>query len=112
MPRPSRGEVWMVDLGLAAKVRPCLLLTDYPADNELALITVLAHTRSLHGNSWELPIPKPFLKEGAFHLQQINSVPAIKLERKLGELTASEMAVIDQRLRDRLKLQLRAVASP
>jgi hypothetical protein len=37
MPRPSRGEVWMVDLGLAAKVRPCLLLTDWPADDELAL---------------------------------------------------------------------------
>jgi mRNA interferase MazF len=94
----------MVDLGLAAKVRPCLLLTDWPADNELALITVLAHTRSLHGNPWEFTVPKPFLKEGAFHLQQINSVPTVKLERKLGELTPAEMAVIEQHLRDRLKL--------
>jgi mRNA-degrading endonuclease toxin of MazEF toxin-antitoxin module len=32
------GEVWMIDLGMVAKVRPCLLLTDYPADDELALI--------------------------------------------------------------------------
>ena len=94
----------MVDLGLVAKVRPCLLLTDWPADNELALITVLAHTRSLHGNPWEFTVPKPFLKEGAFHLQQINSVPTVKLERKLGELTPAEMAVIEQHLRDRLKL--------
>jgi len=31
----------MVDLGMIAKVRPCLLLTDYPADDELALISVL-----------------------------------------------------------------------
>ena len=104
MPRPSRGEVWMVDLGLAAKVRPCLLLTDWPADDELALITVLAHTRSLRGNPWEHVLPKPFLKDGAFHLQQVNSVPTIKLERKLGELTQSEMTIVEQRLRERLKL--------
>ena len=94
----------MVDLGLAGKVRPCLLLTDWPADNELALITVLAHTRSPQGNPWEHAVLKPFLKEGAFHLQQVNSVPAAKLERKLGESTVAEMAVIEQRLRERLRL--------
>lgn len=104
MPRPSRGEVWMVDLGLAAKVRPCLLLTDYPADNELALITVLAHTRTLHGTAWEYSLPKPFLESGAFHLQQIHSIPVVKLERKLGALTPSEMQLIEQRLRERLRL--------
>ena len=30
MPKPSRGEVWQTDMGIAGKVRPCLLLTDYP----------------------------------------------------------------------------------
>jgi len=35
MPRANPGEVWIVDLGLAAKVRPCLLLSDYPGDDEL-----------------------------------------------------------------------------
>ena len=104
MGRPSRCEVWMVDLGLAAKVRPCLLLTDWPADNELALVTVLAHTRSLQGNPWEHAVRKPFLKEGAFHLQQVHSIPTAKLERKLGDLTAAEMGVIEQLLRHRLKL--------
>ncbi|MSU63130.1 MAG: type II toxin-antitoxin system PemK/MazF family toxin [Pedosphaera sp.] len=104
MPRPSRGEVWIIDLGMAAKVRPCLLLTDWPADNELALITVLAHTTTLRGSSWEHQVPKPFLREGAFHLQQIQSVPAVKLERKLGELTVAELAVIDQLLKKRLKV--------
>ena len=104
MPRPRRGEVWMVDLGLAAKVRPCLLLTDWPADDELALITVLAHTRSIQGNRWEYALPKPFIRDGAFHLQQINSVPVTKLERKLGELSSVEMEAIASRLRDRLHL--------
>jgi len=104
MPRPSRGEVWTVDLGLAAKVRPCVLLTSWPADDELALITVLAHTRSLRGNPWEVPVRKSFLRDGAFHLQQINSVPVSRLERKLGELTGAEMALIEQHLRNRLAL--------
>ncbi len=94
----------MIDLGLAAKVRPCLLLTDWPADNELALITVMAHTRSLRGSPWEHAVPKPFLKEGAFHLQQVQSVPIAKLERKPGELNAAEMSTIEQLLRKRLKL--------
>jgi mRNA interferase MazF len=94
----------MIDLGLVAKVRPCLLLTSWPADNELALITVMAHKRSLRGNPWEHAVPKHFLKEGAFHLQQIQSVPVAKLERKLGELNAAEMDVIEQLLRNRLNL--------
>jgi len=47
MPQARAGEVWIVDLGMAAKVRPCLILTDYPRDDELALITILAHTNTL-----------------------------------------------------------------
>ena len=104
MPQPRAGEVWMVDLGLAAKVRPCLLLTNYPADDELALITILAHTNSLRGQQWEHLCPKPFLKQGAFHLQQIHSVPVAKLVRKLGDLSPNEIATIRQRLRERLSL--------
>ena len=87
----SSGEVWQVDFGLAAKVRPALLLTSNPADEELDLVTVLLHTTSLRGNRWELSIPKPFLKPGAFHLQQIQSVSTVRLERKLGVLTEAEM---------------------
>jgi hypothetical protein len=32
-PTPKRGEVWLVDLGMAAKIRPCLALS-IPADDE------------------------------------------------------------------------------
>ncbi len=44
MPRPNPGEALIVDLGLAAKVRPCLILGDYPEDDELALIVIVPHT--------------------------------------------------------------------
>jgi mRNA interferase MazF len=91
MPVVKAGEVWMIDFGLAAKVRPALLLTGAPAEDELDIVTTLLHTTALRGNRWELSIPKPFLKPGAFHLQQIQTVSTIKLERRLGALTDEEM---------------------
>jgi len=44
------GEVWMIDFGMAAKVRPALLLTVDPAADELDLVTVVLHTTALRGN--------------------------------------------------------------
>ena len=57
MAKPQPGEVCLVDLGLAAKVRPCLVLSDYPADDELALVIVaptLPHYAETAGN-WPFP---------------------------------------------------------
>jgi mRNA interferase MazF len=96
------GEVWQVDLGMAGKIRPCLVLTEMPAENELALVTILPHTTALRGNRWELVISKPFLKNGAFHLQQIQSVPTVRLFRRLGALTDDELRQVHQCLLDRL----------
>jgi mRNA interferase MazF len=104
MPAINRGEVWQVDFGMAAKVRPALLLTGNPADDELDLVTVLLHTTSLRGNRWELSIPKPFLKPGAFHLQQVQSVPTVRLERRLGVLNETEMNQVFDALAERLRI--------
>jgi mRNA interferase MazF len=92
----------MIDFGMTAKVRPALLLTGEPADDELDLVSVLLHATALRGNRWELNLPKPFLKPGAFHLQQIQTVSTVKLERKLGVLTEDEM----KRVRDALAQRL------
>jgi mRNA interferase MazF len=102
--RPSRGEIWQVDMGIAGKVRPCLLLTDYPANDELALITVVPHTTALRGNEWEVAIPKPFLKEGAFHIQQVQSISLPKLMRRFSSLTHEEWNMISAKLARRLGL--------
>src|SRR5450755_2645391 len=104
MPVINPAEVWMTDFGMAAKVRPALLLTGAPADDELDLVTVLLHTTALRGNRWELSIPKSFLKPGAFHLQQIQSVPTVRLERKLGVLTEAEMNQVLDALAERLNI--------
>jgi mRNA interferase MazF len=96
------GEVWMIDFGMAAKVRPALLLTGEPAADELDLVTVLLHTTALRGNRWELAIDKPFLKPGAFHLQQIQTISTVKLERRLGVLSGEEMNRVRSALGNRL----------
>ena len=36
MPKLVRGDIWLVDLGMAAMVWRCLLVTDFPNDDELA----------------------------------------------------------------------------
>jgi mRNA interferase MazF len=50
MPVAKPGEVWWVDLGMAAKVRPCLILTSQPKSDELDVYTVVAHTTAPRGN--------------------------------------------------------------
>jgi mRNA interferase MazF len=98
------GEVWLTDFGMTAKVRPSLLLTGNPADDELDLVTVVLHTTSLRGNQWELSIPKPFLRQGAFHLQQIQTISTVKLERRLGTLTSDEMKCVLAELARRFRI--------
>jgi len=104
MPRVNPGEVWVIDFGMAAKVRPALLLTGEPATDELDLVTVLLHTTSLRDNRWELAIDKPFLKPGAFHLQQVQTISTVKLERRLGVLSSEEMNRVRSTLKNRLGL--------
>lgn len=104
MPLLSPGEIWMIDFGMAAKVRPALLLTGSPAHDEPDIVTVLLHTTALRGNRWELSMPKPFLRPGAFHLQQVQTVSTVKLERKLGALTGAEMKLAREALAKRLAI--------
>ena len=104
MPRANPGEVWIVDLGLAAKVRPCLVLSDYPRDDELSLVIIVLHTTAVRNNRWEVSIPKTFLKSGVFHLQQLQSVPIVRLQRRIGELADEELRLVRSKLSGLLHL--------
>ena len=103
MPAARPGEVWRVDLGMVAKVRPCLILTRPPKSDELDVFTVVAHTTSRRGNRWAIPVEKPFLdEEGAFDVQRVATVASVKLEHKLGELTSAQLNLVLDRLAERL----------
>ncbi len=106
MKRTLPGEIWRVDFGMAAKVRPALILSDFPDDDELALLVVIPHTTSVRGNRWELTIAKPFLKPGAFHLQQIQPISLAHFDVHLGVLTPEEFKKVKATLVRLLNLQV------
>lgn len=97
---PKRGEVWMVDFGLAAKVRPALVITIPYTDDDRALIGVVPHTRSLRGSDLEIKVNASFLKsDGAFLLQGFATVPPKHFIRKMGSLNSAQLKPIEDGLR-------------
>jgi mRNA interferase MazF len=79
MPRARRGEIWMADLGMVAKVRPVLY-----RDNERAVVTYVIRTTSVRGTQYEVPHETRGMPTGAFDAQGLASIPDVKLERRLG----------------------------
>jgi mRNA interferase MazF len=96
VPRPDRGEVWLADLGIAAKVRPCLVLSVPPDPQDRVLVTLVPHTTSVQQTRFEVVLPKPFLKPGAFDAQGLVTVAAPRLLRKLGNLQPAELVLIEE----------------
>ena len=92
MPEIQRGDVWLVDLGLAAKVRPCLVLSVPAVDQDRALVTMVAHTTSPRGSRFEVTITTRFLRTGVFDAQNLVTIPHAKLLRKLGVLSPTQLA--------------------
>ena len=99
MPKVDRGEVWLVDLGFAAKTRPCLVLSIPPLDTDRALVTVIPHTTSLRGTRFEVPIFKRFLHRGVFDAQNPTSITLAKLIRKLGDLSLDQLVQVEDAVR-------------
>ena len=105
MPEPSRGDVWLVDLGLAAKVRPCLVISVPYGDEDRALVTVLAHTTSARGSRFEVQSRVPYLRPGVFDAQNIVTIPRPKLLRRLGPLPADQFEAVERAMCRWLGLQ-------
>jgi len=101
---PRRGEVWIVDLGLAQKTRPALILSEAYSDKDRALITVISHTTKLRGSKFELPVSAPFLKPGAFVVQSVTTIPAKLALRRLGTFSDEQLRMIEDGVRRWLAL--------
>ena len=95
MKAPPRGEVWLVDLGMTAKVRPCLVLSVPTADDDRSIVTLVPHTTSVRGSRFEVAVPVRFLKPGAFDAQGLVTVPIAWLVRKVGSLNVAQMQPIE-----------------
>ncbi len=104
-PRP--GEVWLADLGLAAKTRPVVIVSRTDADSPRALVLYVPLTTQNRQSRYEVAVPRlSFLNhESVANVQGLGSLPSVRFERKLGQLPADLMARVKSSLAFILELE-------
>lgn len=103
---PQPGEVWLADLGLAAKTRSVVVVSRSDSDPPRALVIYVPLTTQNRQSNYEIPIPRlPFLHEvSVANVQGIASIPTVRLERKPGIIPRPVMDQIRAALRFTLDL--------
>lgn len=96
MSAPERGDVWLADLGYAAKTRPVLVLSVPIVEGDYALVQVIPHTTQPRGARFEIRVPVRFLQGGAFNAQGMLAVPLAKCLRRLGTLTPAQILEVER----------------
>jgi mRNA interferase MazF len=104
-PRP--GEVWLADLGLAAKTRPVVIVSRQDPNPPRALVLYVPLTTQPRFSSYEVQLPKlPFLdRDSIANVQGLGSIPIARLERRLGTLSMELMAKLKAALAFALELE-------
>ena len=94
--RPKPGDVWLADLGLAGKTRPVIIVSRHDPDPPWALVLYVPLTTQGRGSQYEVAMPRlPFLAQPSVaNVLGLSSIPAIRLEGRLGGLPHSVMANI------------------
>src|SRR5208283_3968305 len=97
---PHPGEVWLADLGLAAKTRPVVIVSRHDANPPRALVLYVPLTTQNRLSRYEVPLPRfPFLdRDSVANVQGLASLPAVRLERKLGRLPREVMTELKRAL--------------
>ena len=97
---PQPGEVWLADLGLAAKTRPVVIVSRYDPDPPRALILYVPLTTQNRQSPYEVALPRlGFLDhDSVANVQGLGSLPKVRLERKLGKLPDELMTQIKRAL--------------
>src|SRR6266496_5035105 len=80
---PHPGEVWLADLGLAAKTRPVVVVSRDDPDPPRALILYVPLTRQNRQSPYEVVLPRlPFLdRHSVANVQGLGSLPTVRLEQ-------------------------------
>lgn len=101
------GEVWLADLGLAAKPRSVVVVSRYDPDPSRALITYVPLTTQNRQSPYEVMLPKlRFLdRDSAANVQGIDLLLKVRLERRLGKLPDKVMYNIKRAIAFALDLE-------
>jgi len=92
---------------MVEKVRPALVISGIGAANDRDVITVIPHTTTLRGSRFEINVPLPFLKPGAFLVQSPATVPRVRALKLLGRMTEPQIRGIEDGLLEWLKISRR-----
>ena len=97
----SRGDVVIVDLGMAAKVRPCVVVSVSHSDSERNMSVVVPMTAEIRGGDCEIRFSRPawLRQESVVNVLVIAGVDNSKIERRLAAFPADKMAEIESVLK-------------
>jgi mRNA interferase MazF len=92
----SPGEVWLADLGMAAKTRPVVVVSRRDEQAPRALVFYVPLTTQNRGSRYEVVIPRlSFLRQASVaNVQGMGSIPEVRLEKRLGRLPEAVLAEI------------------
>ena len=90
---PQPGDIWLADLGLAAKTRPVVIVSRQDPNPPRSLILYVPLTTQRRDSPYEVPLPRlPFLdRESVANVQGLGSLPTVRLERRIGRLPGEAM---------------------
>jgi mRNA interferase MazF len=109
---PKPGEVWLADLGLAAKIRPVIIVSRADPNPPRALATYIPLTTQNRSSPYEVELPGlSFLdKKSVANVQGIGSIPMSRLERKIGQVPKDVMVKVKKAISFGLDLACEPVA--
>ena len=104
---PQPGESWLADLGLAAKTRLVVIVSRQDPDPPRALVLYVPLTTQRRNSPYEVPLPRlPFLdRESVANVQGLGSLPTVRLERRIGKLSAATTERLKEALAFALDLE-------
>ncbi|HEY2328601.1 MAG TPA: type II toxin-antitoxin system PemK/MazF family toxin [Verrucomicrobiae bacterium] len=102
----SRGDVVVVDLGMAAKMRPCVVVSIGQPDRQRNMSVVVPMTTEIRGGKCEISFPKPawLRQESVVNVLGIAGVDNTKIERRIAAFPADKMLEIESVLKQLLGL--------
>ncbi|MGH7977519.1 MAG: type II toxin-antitoxin system PemK/MazF family toxin [Limisphaerales bacterium] len=102
----NRGDVVVVDLGMAAKIRPCVVISLNKSDSQRNMSVVVPMTTEIRGGECEIRFPKPtwLRQESVVNVLGIAGVDNAKIERRIAAFPADKMSEIEAVLKRLLGL--------
>ena len=90
------GQVYLVDLGMAAKTRPMLVVSRRDEDAPRALAVCAPITTSTRDSEYEVFIGKPkFLHETSYvNVQGLQAIQHHELKRMIGRLSGVDLQAV------------------